>query len=76
MELPFAACAADRAGGDEMTTSRALRGLAAVACLAGLGGIARTAPIDFSAILADPIRPDADKARDVLLFSSVLRVRD
>jgi predicted methyltransferase len=47
-----------------MTTSRALRGLAAVACLAGLGGIARTAPIDFSAILADPIRPDADKARD------------
>src|SRR3954470_21840854 len=47
-----------------MTRSRAYWAIASVACLAGLDGVARTAPIDFSSILADPIRPDADKARD------------
>src|SRR3954470_6419529 len=47
-----------------MTRSRAYWAIASVACLAGLDGVARTAPIDFSPILADPIRPDADKARD------------
>jgi predicted methyltransferase len=47
-----------------MTKSRIYWGIASVACLAGLAGVARTAPIDFSAILTDPIRPEADKARD------------
>ena len=48
----------------EMNRSFAWKGIAAVVGLAAIGGVARTAPIDFSAILADPIRPDADKARD------------
>ena len=39
-------------------------GLGAVAALATVAGVARTAPVDFASILADPIRPEADKARD------------
>src|SRR6478735_8806095 len=47
-----------------MTGSRASWGLAAFAGLIALAGVARTAPTDYSAILADAIRPEADKARD------------
>jgi predicted methyltransferase len=49
----------------EMRKSLAWTSLGAVAAVAALGGIARTAPaVDFASILADPIRPDADKVRD------------
>jgi predicted methyltransferase len=46
-----------------MTKSLSWMRGAAVAALI-LSAAAMAAPIDFAAILADPIRPDADKARD------------
>lgn len=62
-----------------MGKSLAWIGLGAAA--AALAGAARTAPaIDFASILADPTRPDADKARDadrkpaeVIAFARVRR---